>query len=247
MAKRMGGSSSVEQLLTRTDLPYREEVMVVPLPPKFKVPQIDLYDGSKDPVDHLKNFKTHMTLYGFPGEVACHSFPLTLKGIARGWFGALCLESIGSFEELVKQFLMQFMASRRRRIPAAYLLTIKQKERENLKTYLTRFNKERLTMDDQDEKITLAALLGGIWPWSLFMAELARRTPSTLRKFMDRAYDFVNSEDTLQALLEPYKQETKSKTRTKTILKIKTKEPIAEGTRMINATNTPVDKTKGVA
>lgn len=42
MTKRMRGSSSIEQLLiTCTDLPYSEEVTVVPLPFKFKVPQID--------------------------------------------------------------------------------------------------------------------------------------------------------------------------------------------------------------
>lgn len=130
--------------------------MAVPLPTKFKVPQINLYDGSKDPIDYLENFKAHMTLHSFPEEVACRAFPLTLKRIAQGWFGTLRPRSIGSFEELAKQFLTWFMASRRRRKPAAYLLTIKQKEGKNLKTYPMCFNKERLTTDDQDEKITLA-------------------------------------------------------------------------------------------
>lgn len=55
-----------------TNLPYSNEGMEVPLHPKFKVPQVDMYDGSWDPVDHLENLKAHMTL------------PLTLKGIARG-------------------------------------------------------------------------------------------------------------------------------------------------------------------
>lgn len=41
MAKQMGLSSSVDQLLTNTDLTYNAEVMVVPLPPKFKVPQME--------------------------------------------------------------------------------------------------------------------------------------------------------------------------------------------------------------
>ncbi|XP_040992998.1 uncharacterized protein LOC121239726 [Juglans microcarpa x Juglans regia] len=113
------------------------------------------------------------------------------------------------FEELVKQFLTQFKASRRRHKLATYLLTIKQKEGENLKAYLTLFNKEMLTMNDQDEKITLATLLGGIWPRSPLMAELARRTPSTCREFMDRADNFVNAEDTLQALLEKQKKKAK--------------------------------------
>ncbi|KAF5459049.1 hypothetical protein F2P56_023038 [Juglans regia] len=135
-----------------------------------------------------------MTLHGFPGEVACGAFPLTLKGQAWGCFGALRPGLSSSFEKLAKHFLTQFIASRRRRKPTAYLLTVKQKEGENLKSYLTCFNKERLTTEDQDEKITLAALLGGVWPRSPFMAELARRTPSTLRDFMDWADEFVNAE-----------------------------------------------------
>lgn len=81
-----------------------------------------------------------------------------------------------------------------------YLLTIKQREDESLKVYLTRFNKERMMVDDQDEKIILAALLEGIWPRSPFIAELARKTSSTLQEFMDRADGLVNVEDTLVAL-----------------------------------------------
>lgn len=72
---------------------------------------------------------------------------------------------------------------------------------------LTRFNKERLTTEAQDEKITLAALLGGIWPRNSFMTELARKTPSALREFMGKVDDYVNVEATLQALLELRKQE----------------------------------------
>ncbi|XP_018840683.1 uncharacterized protein LOC109006003 [Juglans regia] len=99
-------------------------------------------------------------------EVACRAFPLTLKGLARVWFGSLTPRSIDSFGELACLFLTQFMASRRRRGPKASLFTIKQGEDESLKAYLSRFNKERMTMDDQNEKITMAALLGGVWPRS---------------------------------------------------------------------------------
>ncbi|KAG6679587.1 hypothetical protein I3843_13G000400 [Carya illinoinensis] len=94
--------------------------------------------------------------------------------------------------------------------PTMYLLTIKQREEEDLKTYLTHFNKERLTIDDQDEKITLATLLDRIWLRCPFMAELARKIPSTLRKFMDGANDFVNAEDPKQALTDSRKGEHKA-------------------------------------
>lgn len=50
---------------------------------------------------------------------------MTLKGIARSWFGMLKPRTIDSFEELVKQLLTQFMANQKRRKLAKYLLSIK--------------------------------------------------------------------------------------------------------------------------
>lgn len=79
--------------------------------------------------------------------------------------------------------------------------------------YLARFYKEWLTTDDQDEKITLTAVLGGIWPRSPFMAELARKTPSTLREFMDWADKFVKVQDTLQALVGSHQEVKKGERR----------------------------------
>lgn len=72
-----------------------------------------MYNGSKDPMEHLETYKAHMTLHGFFGKIACMAFPLTLKGMTRGWFEALQQGSINSFMELGQQFLTQFMASRR--------------------------------------------------------------------------------------------------------------------------------------
>lgn len=61
--------------------------------------------------------------------------------------------------------------------------------------------------DDQDKKIMLAVPLGGIWPWSSFMVELARRTLTSLWEFMNRADNLVNTEDTLKALTNPRESE----------------------------------------
>ncbi|XP_041026942.1 uncharacterized protein LOC121267140 [Juglans microcarpa x Juglans regia] len=207
MEKKMDTPSTVDQLLVSSDLPYNAEVMAVPLPPKFKVPQMEAHDGSKDPLEHLETFKTHMTLHGFPGEVVYRAFPLALKGVARTWFGSLSSGSIGSFEEHACLFMVQFLASRKRRHQATYLLTVKQQDDEGLKSYLSRFNRECMTIDNQDEKITLVALLGGIWPLNPFMSVIARKTPTTLREFMDRADGFINAEDTFEALTAQRKSE----------------------------------------
>ncbi|XP_040996144.1 uncharacterized protein LOC121242332 [Juglans microcarpa x Juglans regia] len=148
-----------------------------------------------------------MTLHGFSSKVVSREFPLTLKGGARAWFGSLLPGTIIDFTKLARFFLTQVMASRKRRRPATYLLTVKQRDDESLKLYLSRFNRERMMIDDQDEKITLAALLGGIRPYNPFMIEIARRTPYPLREFMDRADGFINAEDMLRALIAPRRTE----------------------------------------
>lgn len=71
MGKRIGGPSPMQNLLNQIDLPYNEWVIATPVQPKFKVPQVDIYNGSRDLVDHLENFKVHIVLHGFVGEIAC--------------------------------------------------------------------------------------------------------------------------------------------------------------------------------
>ena len=52
------------------------------------MPQVENYDGSKDPLDHLESFKTLMHLQEVPDEIMCRAFPTTLKGPARIWFSS---------------------------------------------------------------------------------------------------------------------------------------------------------------
>ena len=55
-------SSDLDDLVHRTDSPFTAFVNSFPLPPKFRMPQIESYDGAKDPLDHLESFKTLMHL-----------------------------------------------------------------------------------------------------------------------------------------------------------------------------------------
>ena len=76
-------SSDLNDLVHRTDSPFTVFVTSFPLPPKFRMPQMENYDGSKDPLDHLESFKTLMHLQGVLDEIMCRAFPITLKGPAR--------------------------------------------------------------------------------------------------------------------------------------------------------------------
>ena len=68
------------------------------LPPKFRLPQLESFDGLRDPLDHIKSFKTLMLLQITPDEIMCRVFPTTLKGVARVWFGKLPSSTIANFD-----------------------------------------------------------------------------------------------------------------------------------------------------
>ena len=55
-------SSGLDDLVNRIDSPFTISVNSFPLPQKFRMPQIESYDGVKDPLDHLETFKTLMHL-----------------------------------------------------------------------------------------------------------------------------------------------------------------------------------------
>ena len=75
--------SDLDDLVNRTDSPFTIQVNSYPLPQKFRMLQVESYDGIKDPLDHLETFKTMMHLQGVPDEVMCRAFPTTLRGAAR--------------------------------------------------------------------------------------------------------------------------------------------------------------------
>ena len=73
---------SMDTLVQQTKSPFTAEVLHFPLPVKFRMPQIDTFDGAKDPVDHLNTYKNQMELHGYQGPICCTAFAITLKGPA---------------------------------------------------------------------------------------------------------------------------------------------------------------------
>ena len=80
MRENMRRTNPVEDLVHRLDSPFTAFVNGHHLPPKFKMPSLDLYDRAHDPFDHITTFKTTMHLQGVPDEIMCRAFPTTLKG-----------------------------------------------------------------------------------------------------------------------------------------------------------------------
>ena len=76
-------SSDLHDLVHQTDSPFTASVTSFPLLPKFRMPQVESYDRSKDPLDHLESFKTLMHLQVVADEIMCRTFSTTLKGPAK--------------------------------------------------------------------------------------------------------------------------------------------------------------------
>ena len=109
MRENMRRANSVENLVHRTDSSFTALINGHPLPPKFKMPSLDSYDGMRDPFDHIATFKTTIHLQEVPKEIMCRAFPTTLKGPTRVWFSKIHPNSVSSFEELSKLFVNNFI------------------------------------------------------------------------------------------------------------------------------------------
>ena len=133
-----------------------------PLPQKFKMPSLVSYDGTRDPCDHITTFKTTMHLQGVPDEIMCRVFSTTLKGPARVQFNKIPPNIVGTFEEFSKLFVNNFIGGQRHKRSSSSLLTIEQEDNESLRSFITYFNREALTVDEMDNKLLLAAFCNGV-------------------------------------------------------------------------------------
>ena len=142
--------------------PFMASINGHSLPPKFKMPSLDSYDRTCDPFDHIATFKTTMHLQGILDEIMCRAFSTTLKGLARVWFSKIPPNSVSSFEELSKLFVNNFIGGQRHKRSSSSLLTIEQGENESLQSFITRFNREALSVDKVNDKLLLAAFHNGV-------------------------------------------------------------------------------------
>ena len=60
---------SIDALVQQTESPFTVGVLHFPLPAKFRRPQIETFDRTNDPIDHLNTYKNQMELHGYQDPV----------------------------------------------------------------------------------------------------------------------------------------------------------------------------------
>ena len=86
-------------------------------------------------------------------------------------------------------------------------MSIKQREDETLRAYITHFNKEALSIDEADNKILVAIFTSELRKGK-FLFSLYKNDPKTMTDVLYRATKYMNAEDALLAHEEkPKKRE----------------------------------------
>ena len=162
------------------------------------MPQIEAFDGARDPIDHLNTYKNQMELHGYQDPVRCRAFAITLKGPALAWFNRLPPSSITLFRELSIAFISHFIGVRTYRKPSYHLLTIKQSSQESMRSYVQRFNAESLKVDIPDEKFVITAFIAGLGVQSKdLMFSISKNPQASMAEVLAKAEKYINGEEAL--------------------------------------------------
>ena len=189
---------SMDTLVQQTESPFAAEVLHFPFPAKFRMPRVEAFDGTKDPVDHLNTYKNQMELHEYQDPVRCIAFAITLKGSALAWFNRLPPSSVSSFRELSIAFVSHFIGARTYRKPSYHLLTIKQSPQESLRSYVQRFNAESLKVDVPDKKFPVTAFIARLGVQSKdLMFSISKNPQANMAEVLAKAEKYINGEEAL--------------------------------------------------
>ena len=83
-------------------------------------------------------------------------------------------------------------------VPRPALFTIEQRENEILRSFITRFNREALSVDKVDDKLLLATFHNGVNS-NLFIHKLYEKEPQPMAELIHSAQNFMNAEDAIIA------------------------------------------------
>ncbi|RRT32358.1 hypothetical protein B296_00057787, partial [Ensete ventricosum] len=184
--------------------PFTPEIHSKPLPATFRLPALEPYDGSGDPMEHIATFRVQMALYDTSKALMCRVFSTTLRGSARTWYSRLKPASISSFDLLAREFELNFLASAHPRPTTASLIGMAPGSDEPLSQFIGWFTSQVQGIPDLHPSLAIQAFLTGLRP-SRFFWSLIERPPMTLPEMLQRAYQYM----AVETLIAGKRDETK--------------------------------------
>ncbi|GKV17245.1 hypothetical protein SLEP1_g27777 [Rubroshorea leprosula] len=154
--------------------PLNTNITLEPYLVGFKIPQLETYDGTKDPDDHLHAFYSCMQ----PQNAS----------------DALPPRSISSYTEMASAFVAKFSSIRLIKKTTSELMRVKQRDGDSLKNYMSRFNDAVLEVSSFDQAVRIAAVILGL-NHERFRDSLLKHPATTFSEVNDRSFKFITAEE----------------------------------------------------
>ena len=177
----------MDALVQQMESPFTARVLHFPFPTKFRMSQIEAFDGTKDLVNHLNSYKNKMDLHEYKDPMRCRAFAITLKGSALAWLNKIPPASISSFKELSIAFLSHFIGARTYQKPSYHLLTVNKGPQENLRSYVQRFNSKSLRVDILDEKFAITAFIAELGIQFKYLMFISKNPQASMAEVLAKA------------------------------------------------------------
>jgi hypothetical protein len=141
---------------------FTRRVRTTPVPKGFKLPHDQQkYDGSQEPSSWLSNYLQTVRILGGSKETAMQSLQLYLTSAARSWLSKLERETIGSWEEITKQFTSNFKSTYKWPTSIEEVKACVQQRNETLRSYIQRWSIiKNSAVEVSDERAIDAFTLG---------------------------------------------------------------------------------------
>ncbi|VFQ61355.1 unnamed protein product [Cuscuta campestris] len=130
---------------TRMNTPLAPEIFAKPYPVGFKVPFVKRYDGESDPQEHIKSYVQMMIAVDAIDALMCRFFQ-TIDNTVADWVNGIPFGSIQTWDQLGMGFLEHLAWNCCPKKHFTHLASIRQKNGESLKKFLTRWRKESRDM-----------------------------------------------------------------------------------------------------
>ncbi|KAK1631932.1 hypothetical protein QYE76_006247 [Lolium multiflorum] len=124
--------------------PYPDEYEMIPLPPKYRLPDFSKFSGSdgSSSIEHVGRYLAQLGPASVSDQLRVRLFSQSLTGSAFGWYTSLPANSIRSWKQLEEQFHMQYH-SEASESSIADLAQLRQKRGETVTEYIQRFRNLR--------------------------------------------------------------------------------------------------------
>ena len=103
-----------------------------------------------------------------------------------------------------------FVGGQRPKRLADFLLTIRQGEKETLRSYVKRFTRGTLEVDEAGNRVQLPTFKAGLKSRE-FVVSLAKNPPKTMAEMLLKAQKYINAEDVLAAIKDVEKSRDKGR------------------------------------